>query len=373
MDYRSKLYRHQDIYDHKGTDRLFLEAVKGNVAVQYRHCREYRKILQASGFRLTDLKTIEDLYRLPPIPTALFKTHKMHTIKENGMLIRATSSGTQGNKSQMGFDPKSLLYGLEMAVRVIRRHGLFSPVPANYIMMGYEPHPGNETVIVKTQGISTLFAPPLHREYALVWSEGEYRVNFDGLRRALRRYLGQPFPVRIIGFPAYTWFFLQELQKEGFRCRLPKGSMLLLGGGWKQFYKEKVDKEQLYRMAGGVLGIEEENCREFFGAVEHPSLYCDCPRHHFHVPVYSRVIIRDVETLEPVGYGKPGLVNLITPMAESMPLVSVITDDLGILYPGEDCGCGIQAPYFTILGRVGLEEIKTCAAGAQERMQKEIG
>lgn len=373
MDYRSKLYRYPDIYDHAGTDQLFAEAVRGNVAVHYRHCREYRRILKAAGFRPENIAGIEDLHKVPPIPTLFFKSHPIKTVKDRSMLIKATSSGTQGMKSQMGFDAKSLLFGLEMAVKVLGYHGLFSAVPANYMIMGYQPTPSNQTVITKTQGISTCFAPALHREYALVWSDGEYRINFEGLRKAIKSYAASPFPVRIIGFPSYTWFFLKELEKEKISIKLPQKSLLLLGGGWKQFYKEEVDKAELYRLAKKTLGMEEGRIREFFGAVEHPSLYCTCKNHHFHVPVYSRVIIRDVKTLEPVGYDKPGLLNLITPMAESMPLVSVITDDLGILHRGGDCGCGIDAPYFEIIGRVGMEGIKTCAAGAQDLMEQQKG
>lgn len=48
------------------------------------------------------------------------------------------------------------------------------------------------------------------------------------------------------------------------------------------------------------------------------------------------------------------------------PTLSVMTDDLGMLEPGERCGCGIDAPYLTILGRVGLGDIQTCAAGAAQ-------
>lgn len=43
-----------------------------------------------------------------------------------------------------------------------------------------------------------------------------------------------------------------------------------------------------------------------------------------------------------------------------------MTDDLGYLTSGEDCGCGLKAPYLTILGRAGLNDITTCAAGAAE-------
>ncbi|MBR3866282.1 MAG: acyl-protein synthetase, partial [Butyricicoccus sp.] len=140
----------------------------------------------------------------------------------------------------------------------------------------------------------------------------------------------------------------------------------MFGGGWKQFYTQKVDKYTVYRLIEEVLGISERNVVEFFGAVEHPILYTDCKRHHFHVPVYSRVIIRDVDTLEPVPYGVPGLLNLMTPLAKSMPILSIMTDDIAILHPPGSCGCGIESPWLEILGRVGIKDIVTCAAGAQE-------
>jgi hypothetical protein len=51
-----------------------------------------------------------------------------------------------------------------------------------------------------------------------------------------------------------------------------------------------------------------------------------------------------------------------------MPLVSVVTDDLAVLHDGTACGCGISAPFFTLLGRAGVEQIKTCAADAAEML-----
>ena len=65
-------------------------------------------------------------------------------------------------------------------------------------------------------------------------------------------------------------------------------------------------------------------------------------------------------------YGRTGLVELITPMIKATPVTAVMPDDLGVLYEGETCGCGITSPYLKIIGRVGLKDIKTCAAGASE-------
>ena len=106
-----------------------------------------------------------------------------------------------------------------------------------------------------------------------------------------------------------TYFLMKMMDEKNIHVVLPRNSKILLGGGWKQFYTEQVDKSVFYDLAKKVLGIDDNNIIEFFGAVEHPVLYCDCKNHHFHVPVYSRVLIRDVDTLEVLGNEKEGLVN----------------------------------------------------------------
>ena len=128
--------------------------------------------------------------------------------------------------------------------------------------------------------------------------------------------------------------------------------------------------ESIPALAERMLGVGEENIHEFFGAVEHPVFFNTCKNHRFHVPDYARVLIRDVRTLEPLPMGQAGLVNLITPLISATPVTSVMTDDLGVLEPGEACGCGITTPTLTILGRVGLRDITTCAAGAAELLER---
>jgi len=159
------------------------------------------------------------------------------------------------------------------------------------------------------------------------------------------------------------------MQEKGIRYRMPPGSLVTLGGGWKQFYAEKVEKDAFYALVEEVLGIDADHVIEFFGAVEHPILYTDCRCHHFHIPVYSRVIIRDPEDFSPVPDGRIGLINLLTPMMRSVPLLSVMTDDLGRLHR-ERCPCGAESPWLEIIGRVGISDIVTCAAGAEEYLKE---
>ena len=365
MDAREKLFAKRNPFA-ADTDALFVKALRENCRYHFTHCPEYRRILDAEGFSPDALQTSAALAKLPPLPTALFKRHHLTSMPAWRIPVKATSSGTKGQFSKVGLELGALWNGLWMVLRVAKYRKLLSLRPVNYVILGYEPHKGNDMAVMKTAYGSTFFAPALHRCYALRYENGQYTADLEHVLKTLQRYVKTGHPVRFMGFPSYTYFLLQLMENRSVHLQLPPGSKIMLGGGWKQFYKEQVDKTELYALIRRVLGVEESEIIEFFGAVEHPILYADCPAHHFHIPVYSRVLIRDVNTLEPVPNGTPGLVNLLTPMICATPLTSVMTDDLGILHDGSECPCGIRSPYLEIIGRVGLKEIRTCAAGAAD-------
>jgi len=364
MSYINRLFRNKKPYNVEETNDCFLKAMRENCVFQYEHCEDYRRILDLKGFKPMHLKEYEDLKKLPFIPSLYFKQHKMFSMPERKLLIKATSSGTSGNKSQVGLNFGSLYRALRMTITIGKYHGLLSLKPSHYLIFGYEPNKKNDIAFSKTAYAFTYMAPALSRTYALRYTNTGYELDLEQMREKLLKYSKGKVPVRFIGFPSYTYFLLKQMKEEGIKVKLPKGSIMTLGGGWKQFYAERVSKEKFYALVYEVLGIEDKNVVEFFGAVEHMILYTDCKYHHFHVPVYGRVIIRDADTLEPVEDGQPGLVNLLTPIVDSMPLLSVMTDDLGILH-NEKCPCGVDSPWLEILGRVGIKDIVTCAAGAE--------
>ena len=371
VKYRRKLFNHRDPYDLKGTDELFVKAVRENCAYVYKRCPGYRAILDDAGFSPERLQSLDDLADLPFLPTALFKRRRLFALPRRRLLWVVTSSGTStGRASEVGFSAGDLWAGLKMVLHICRLRRLLSLRPCHYVVFGYQPRLRNRKGVSWTAFGVTFFAPALCRTYALMWNKGDYKLDLGAVQDAIVKHSASRFPLRFMGFPAYAWFLMKRMDEQGVYVRLPKGSKLMLGGGWKQFYAEEVDKSEFYALARKVLGLDDKDIIEFYGAVEHPIFYNDCERHHFHVPIYSRVLIRDPETLRPVPNGTPGLVNLITPMDVGTPLLSVMTDDLGILHDAAECGCGLESPWLEILGRVGLQDIKTCAAGASEILNK---
>lgn len=361
MDYINLLFSKKP-YGEK-TDKLFTAAIRQNFGYQTAHCPQYARIASHYGIREDMIRDIRSIVKLPPLPTLLFKRNKIMSAKP---FYTVSSSGTSGNKSQIGLDADSLVCALKMSFKTVRERELLSPVPCHYIIMGYRPRHDNCMAASKTAFCATLTAPAIDRSYILEYKNGGYRLEFEQVVNKICGFEKSLFPVRFMGFPSYMYFIMKSLDERGKRVKLPKGSKIMLGGGWKQFYADKVDKRSFYELAYKVLGIADCDIIEFFGAAEHPILYCDCKNHHFHIPSYSRVIIRDVNTLQPLPYGKKGIVNLITPLIKATPVLSVLTDDIGVMHRGSECGCGITSPYLEIVGRTAPNDIKTCAAGAEE-------
>jgi phenylacetate-coenzyme A ligase PaaK-like adenylate-forming protein len=292
------------------------------------------------------------------------------SVKRDEIEVHATSSGTQGQRSQIFLDSDSIRLGTKMAIKALKYHKFISLIPTNYIILGYEPKDGNDMGNVKVALGMTRFAPAKEKVFALRALGDSYEIDYFGILSALNRFNRQPFPVRILGFPSYLFMLLKMVKDSGMKpLKLNKRSLVLTGGGWKKFDDISIDKNELYGMVEEFLGIPAENCRDFYSAVEHSVAYPECKNHHMHVPIWSRVIIRDVNTLEPLGFNQPGFLSFVSPLVSSVPISSIIMGDLAILRDGRECGCGISTPYFEVLGRAGTSKVRSCAVAASEYMK----
>jgi phenylacetate-coenzyme A ligase PaaK-like adenylate-forming protein len=371
MKAREKLFAYDKIYDQKGSELLFIDAMKESIEHHRNHCEFYDKLLKEKDFTSEAIKTIEDCAKIPPITAEFFKHHEILSVKKEEIEIHATSSGTQGQKSQIFLDSESIRLGTKMAIKAIKYHGFISIIPTNYLILGYEPRVGNDMGNVKVAQGMTRFAPAIEKVYALKTLGDHYEIDYFGIIKALKKFNIQKLPVRILGFPSYLYMLLKMMKDSGIKpLKLNKKSVILTGGGWKKFDDIAIDKKELYTMVEEYLGIPAKNCRDFYSAVEHSVAYPECKNHHMHVPIWSRVIIRDVKTLEPLAFDKPGFLSFVSPLVSSVPISSIIMGDLAVLRDGSHCGCGITTPYFEILGRAGTAKARSCAVAAAEYMKE---
>ncbi len=160
MKHRRKLFMSKNIYDLTLSDGIFLSAMKANVALHLQKCPAYAEVLKNFGFSPDMLNGIEDLYKLPPLPTSYLKNHTLLSKPYEKLFIKTTSSGTGGRKTLSGFDFSSALCALSMVLKVFGHHKMISLRPTNYIILGYQPGGPNESATAKAlQGVVAL-APP---------------------------------------------------------------------------------------------------------------------------------------------------------------------------------------------------------------------
>ena len=138
MKNTKRLFRQKDIYDIEPSNEIFAGAIKENALFHYKNCPAYKRILDSFGFDPESIHTYADVKKLPFIPTLYFKHHHLQSIAPKKQIIKATSSGTSGSMSKIGFDFKSLNLGKKMVIRVGRYHKLWSIKPVNYIIFGYQ-------------------------------------------------------------------------------------------------------------------------------------------------------------------------------------------------------------------------------------------
>jgi len=367
-----KLCENSNPYEHSDElDKLFLEAFKEIVTWHKENNTFYASLINQNETDISKIKSIEDLHGLPFIHANFFKMHETVSIDKENIFEHMTSSGTSGQKSQMFFDEWSIKSARRMVEFIYDKYGFNTPnVEANYLLLAYEPLKDFKVGTTKTNIFLTSFAKPKEVFFALRQTNATHEFDRFGTVKKLQEYAEQKLPVRIHGFPSFMYFTLKQMKEMDIKVTLHPDSLVMFGGGWKGYANEQIPKEQLFNLIHERLGIQTDRIRDAYGSVEHAIPYIECGQHHLHVPIWSRLFIRDVKTLDVLGYGKPGFMNFVTPYITSVPAISVMMGDLGILHPASECSCGAKTPFFEILGRAGASQNKSCAVSASELLKK---
>ena len=372
MTAREKLLQIEDVYDQESTSEIFLESMRDCLTHHMSGNAFFKNYMEKAGVKPEDIKTEDDLEKIPPIHANFFKKYEVLSVPYEDIVEHATSSGTTGQKSQMFFDQDSFDFGNAMVKNEFRHFGFLSEELTNYLLFTYEPAQVSKDLGTAKTDVGLLSYAPVNETFFALRYNGEGH-DFDvyGTIKTLEEYEKQGLPVRIFGFPSFLYFTVRQMKETGHRpLHLNTKSMTLLGGGWKGYADKQIQKSELYAMVEEMLGIPAENCRDGYGSTEHSVPYFECKNHHFHIPVYSRMLIRDVKTLKPLPYGEAGFANFITPHLLSVPAVSVLMGDMAVLHDAKECGCGIKTPFMEIIGRAGTSKGKSCAITASELLKR---
>lgn len=350
-------------------DGAFIDAMREVTAWHMNHSPWYRRFAQLNGVAPGKLRTMDDVIALPPVHANFFKFHEIRSITLDQVAVHLTSSGTTGQKSQIFFDEFTIGHARRMVDIVMQARGVRSDIPANYLVNAYESYEGFKVGTSNTNQYLMRYAPVADQFWTLRYiGNGKHDFDTFGAIATLEQWSKKDTPVRIIGFPAFLHFILERMRNiDHPPFNLPEGSCVILGGGWKGHADKAIPKAKLYAAVEQQFGISSARIMETYGSVEHSVPYLDCEKHHLHQPAWSRVLIRDVKTLEPVEDGTPGFLSFISPYITSAPAHSVVMGDLAVRHAPGSCDCtGHPTAWFEVLGRAGTSSNKSCAAAASE-------
>lgn len=333
------------------------------------NCDPIAHVYRRHDFDPESLQVEADLARIPVVGVQAMKHHLLTSRPHEAAVLKLTSSGTRGQKTQIWFDQPSLDRVQAMMSTLWTHEGLVSDQPTEYVMFSYSPDDAKDLGIAFSNSNLQRFAPVARSHYAIRKDpDGTWTFDVAATLAHLTEIARGDRPARLFGMPGFIWELLEQM-KVGQRLQLPEGSLMVTGGGWKAAEDKQVSRIQFRRMVVDCFGIPQERVRDNYGMAEHCAPYIQCRLHQFHVPVFNRVLARDPISMAVLPPGQSGLLELVTPYNAMMPNLALLSTDVGQLDP-EPCGCGRTAPTFTLQGRGGLSKAKGCAITAGEMVAR---
>ncbi len=376
-------------------DTEFNRLALAGFAYQWERNAPYQALCRARGW---SPETVTDWREIPAVATDAFKWADLTTVPPESVSVTYITSGTTvgGERRGRHLLPDNRLYEASLLPNFLA-----------HLLPDLEDLPGRR-IRMLICGPSARFFPQssLGHMHTVVmeqfgaagsgifWRDDGPR--FPCLGAALAKAEAGGDPVCILGTAFGLVHFLDWLEAEGRRYRLPPGSRLMDTGGYKGRSRE-VPKAELYTLYTERLGIPATHLVNEYGMTELGSQFYDRTLRGtalFPVPgsrlgrpetgnreqetgnravlrktppPWCRVQVVDFETLAPVPDGTVGLLRFLD-LANLHTVQAIQTDDLGIMagpspHPPTP---NSQPPSFEILGRAAGSEPRGCSLAVEE-------
>lgn len=326
-------------------EELALEAF----AFQFERIEPYRRLCEGRGIVPG---SIADWRRVPPVPTAAFKT--LTLAAEPAREVFRSSGTTEGEARSVHHHPYPDLYRLTIDASFPRFClPLGSPVPMLSLVPTREQLPDSSLSFMIDHVLSRWGSPESATAFGARGVEVARARSWAGARQRAGR------PVLVLATAFALAQFLDGLERLDLRFRLPPGSAVFETGGFKGRTQE-LSREELLARTGAWLGVAPGAVVREYGMSEltsqfytrallggDPDLFVASP--------WTRVRILDPVTLEEAPAGAPGLIAVFD-LANLGSAVHVLTEDLGVAEEGG----------FRLLGRAAGAELRGCSLVVEE-------
>ncbi|MBY9014316.1 MAG: hypothetical protein KGD68_01360 [Candidatus Lokiarchaeota archaeon] len=372
----------------------------------------YKELANKENFNLDDLNKIDDLALIPRVPAPLFKEstgmyEKLLKIplKSPEFELWNVSSCTSGDPSLVGRSKDDIELLASMTIKCIYE---FIPIPEdewfNTISFDFAPSVTflNRIAMrytkvrpIKLYGsilheISTRMSNPkflikffilkafkeIIKKHGLAGAFGinsKYVIN--EVRKNSEKPVNKQKHISFGGSLQLLNIFMNKIMKEkNLKFDLPDSVVNFGGGEWNvhksQLKHPPIDKTKFISDCVESFGTKSDRITDMFGFTETPITFGShwSDKHQdfiFHCPSQARIIIRDLNTLDPLKKaGDRGFLEVLTPFGVAASVNhAVIVDDLVELVSKNKCPeCGYQGDTFIVHGRIEDKQGLGCSS-----------
>ena len=410
-------------FDFKSRDYLdekFCKDILNQINLSYDNCNYYKdKICNKFDFTIPDEISISDLATIPYTPTETFKksgnrTLNLTKVPHEKIALYSCSSSTTGDPSIVPrtledldqiqynsikvftefFKWKELKTGskegvifnfspdrLIMSIMAKRSAEGFEFVDKTRYFTACMNKPwefyGHEEYLVKIKYLKTLWA--IISTFSL---KGGFVLDVTKMLKMIKKIIRTGYwksnevsKVLFGGSPLLmNNMFEKRLLKEKVFIDLDGKSVVGCGGGgWDGVKGEakmgEVNKSRFIESYEKVFNIKSKDIRDIYAFTEGPTLFGGHWSEKYqdfllHCPDTARIIVRDLENLEPANDGEEGLLEVLTPYGVNGSInQAVLVDDIVELISRNKCPeCGYKGATFRIQGRLKNAQGKSCSS-----------
>lgn len=179
--------------------------------------------------------------------------------------------------------------------------------------------------------------------------------------------------IALIGAPWLLYMVMKKLEEDGKTFDFSNRGAVLTGGGWKIHENKRMPLEIFRGMVKKYLGINDEYCLDLYGMVEGNGWMIHCPEgHYLHIPhSYYHPLILDKEYI-PIGYEEWGRFAFLDGSTFSYPGFIISGDRVRLL---ERCPvCDRPGPVLEPeVSRDKGQEMRGCAEEVRKMISSDIG
>lgn len=296
---------------------LQLNRLQKTVQRAYDNVPHYHNKLDQAGITPEDIKTLEDLQKLPftvkqdlrdNYPFGLF------AVPQDDIIRLHASSGTTGKPTVVGYTQNDLVTWSDLMARAFATAG------------------GTHRDVVQNAYGYGLFTGGMGVHYGAE-RLGATVVPISGGNTARQLMLMQDFGTTILTCtPSYALYLGEELERKGIN---PKSLKLRLGIFGAEPWSERM-REQLEAKLN-ITALDIYGMSELIG----PGVAMECPdkqgMHIFEDHFIAEII--DPDTEKPLPYGQRGELVITSLTKEAMPVIRYRTRDITVL-TADTCNCG---------------------------------